>query len=175
MDDLQQQEARLWDYIDGTCSDTERIAIERLIADHAALRARYQELLELNRLLNGVELEEPSLRFSKNVMEEIARNHIAPAAQSYIDKKVVWGILIFFGTVITAFLAYGFTQVDWSTASSPKSAFGVDLSNVDYSRIFNNNFVNGFMMANVVLALMLFDRYLSNQKKRIRASQHPSV
>jgi len=31
--------------------------------------------------------------------------------------------------------------------------------------MFNNTFVNVFMMLNVILGLMLFDRYLSNKKK----------
>jgi hypothetical protein len=39
---------------------------------------------------------------------------------------------------------------------------------VDYSRMFNNSFVNLFMMANVVLGLMLLDRYLHMKRKKLR-------
>jgi len=37
---------------------------------------------------------------------------------------------------------------------------------VDYGRMFNNTFVNAFMMLNVVLGLMLFDRYLNSRRKK---------
>jgi hypothetical protein len=37
----------------------------------------------------------------------------------------------------------------------------------DYSRMFNNTFVNAFMMINVILGLFLFDRFLDNKKKRL--------
>jgi hypothetical protein len=36
---------------------------------------------------------------------------------------------------------------------------------VDYSGFFNNSFVNIFMMLNVVLGLMLLDRYLNMKRK----------
>ena len=32
--------------------------------------------------------------------------------------------------------------------------------------MFNNNLMNVFMMLNVVLGLILFDRYLSNKKSK---------
>jgi hypothetical protein len=34
--------------------------------------------------------------------------------------------------------------------------------------MFNNTFVNAFMMANVLLGLMLLDRYLSNKRKQFQ-------
>ena len=66
-------EARLWEYIDGLSVGEERSAVEQLIAENAAWKAKYQELLDMHQSLNLVELEQPSMRFTKNVMEEIAR------------------------------------------------------------------------------------------------------
>ncbi len=43
----------------------------------------------------------------------------------------------------------------------------IDLSKVDYGKFFNNTFVNVFMMMNVVLGLMLLDRYLAAKKKKV--------
>jgi hypothetical protein len=166
MDNLNEMEVRLWEYIDGFSSEAEKTGIEKLIAENAAWRAKYHELLEVHQSLNLVELEEPSLRFTKNVMEEIAKYHIAPATKTYINNKIIWSIGIFFITVIVSFVIYGIAQIDWTTAGDSKSAFGVDLTKVDYSKMFNNTFVNAFMMLNVVLGLMLFDRYLNNRKKQ---------
>ncbi len=158
----EEMEARIWAYIDGL-SEEENF-IEQLIRENTAWRAKYHELLELNQLLQATELEQPSMRFTKNVMEEITKVHIAPATKEYINKNIIRGIAAFFITVIVAFLVYGFSQVDW-TAGNSESPVGIDFSQVDYSKMFNNTFVNIFMMANVILGLMLLDRYLSSKKK----------
>jgi len=168
MDNLEEIEVRLWEYIDGFSKDDERPVIEKLIAENAEWRAKYHELLEVHQSLNLVELEEPSLRFTKNVMEEIAKYQIAPATKTYINNKVIWSIGIFFITMIVGFLIYGFAQIDWSVAGDSKSTLGIDLTKVDYSQMFNNNLMNGIMMLNVVLGLFLFDRYLSNKNKKLK-------
>jgi hypothetical protein len=167
MDNLDEMEARLWEYIDGGPTAEERPAIEKLIADNAAWKARYHELLEVHQSLSFVELEQPSLRFTKNVMEEITRYQIAPAAKTYINNKIVWGIGIFFFTMLAGFLVYGLAQIDWSAADDSGSTLGIDLNKVDYSKMFSNGFVNAFMMLNVILGLVLLDRYLNNKKKQL--------
>lgn len=167
----EEMEATLWSYIDGQCSDQERSAIERLIEEHAEWRAQYHELLALHQTLAENSLEEPSMRFTQNVMDEIARLQIAPATRNYINRRLIWGIGIFFIVLLLGYVVYGVAQIDWSSAESPKSTLGVDFNKVDYSQIFNNNFVNGFLMLNVVLGLMLLDRYLNAKKKQLSGRQ----
>ena len=58
-------ETRLWEFIDGFSSTEEKSVIEKLIAENAEWRAKYHELLEVHQSLNLVELEGPSLRFTK--------------------------------------------------------------------------------------------------------------
>jgi hypothetical protein len=159
-------EDRLWEYIDGSVSVEERTVIEKLLMDNRQWKDKHQELLEIHQLVHSSELEEPSLRFTKNVMEEIAKYQIAPATRTYIDKKIIWGIGIFFITLILGFLVYGFSQVNWATDAGDSRRI-VDVTNVDYSKFFNNTYVNVFMGINVVLALMLLDRYLASKKKNI--------
>lgn len=157
-------EDRLWNYIDGTSAASERPVIEQLLQSDAAWKAKYHELLEVNKLLQSSELEAPSLRFTKNIMEEIAKLHIAPATKTYINKKIIWGLAIFFITLVVGFLIYGFGQVDWTAKGDTK--LPVDLSKVDYSKFFNNTYVNVFMMINIILGLFLLDRYLANKRKK---------
>jgi hypothetical protein len=161
-------EVRLWEYIDGFSNDAGKSAIEKLIAENAEWKAKYHELLEVHESLNLVELEGPSMRFTKNVMEEIAKYQIAPATKTYINSKIIWGIGIFFIAMIVGFLIYGFAQIDWTVAGETKNPLGVDLTKVDYSRMFNNTLMNGVMMLNVILGLFLFDRYLSNKNKKLK-------
>ena len=158
-------EEKLWEYIDGMGTAAERSAIENLLVEHAAWRAKYNELLELHSLMDASELEQPSMRFTRNIMEEIAKYHIAPATRNYINKKIIWGIAAFFITVIVGFLVYAFSQAVPNTNIAGTGFGGVDFSQIDYSRVFSNNFVNAFMMLNIVLGLLLLDRYLAQQKK----------
>lgn len=168
MNNLDEMEIKLWEYIDGFSNDAEQSAIEKLIAENAEWKAKYHELLEVHQSLNMVELEAPSMRFTKNVMEEIAKYQIAPATKTYINSKIIWSIGIFFITMIVGFLVYGFAQIDWTVAGETQNPLGIDLTKVDYSRMFNNTLMNGIMMLNVILGLFLFDRYLSNKNKKLK-------
>lgn len=157
---------RLWEYIDGLGSVEGKTAIEKLLETNKEWKERYRELLELHQLVQSSALEEPSLRFTKNVMEEIAKYHIAPATKAYINNKIIWGLGIFFVTLLIGFLIYGFGQVDWGTKGD--NTLPIDISKVAYGKFFNNTYVNVFMMINVVLGLMLLDRYLASKRKKLQ-------
>lgn len=159
-------EVRLWEYIDGLSSESEKTVIEQLIQTNRAWKEKYGELLEVHQLMFSSELEAPSMRFTKNVMEEITKYQITPAAKTYIDKRVIWGIAIFFFTMIAGLLAYGFGQINWTSSDGTLGKY-VDLDKIDYTRFFNNTYMNVFMMVNVILGLMLFDRYLANKRKKL--------
>ena len=162
-------EQQLWAYIDGISTNEERSVVEKLLQNNFEWKNKYHELLEVNNLIRSSELEQPSMRFTKNVMEKIAQYHIAPATKNYINKKIIWGIAGFFFTLIAVFLIYGFSQVEWTSGTDSKYSIDLSrLSQVDYSKIFNNNFVNGFMMLNVLLGLVLLDRVLANKRKKFQ-------
>ena len=162
-------EQQLWAYIDGISSSEERTSIEKMLQSNLEWKNKYHELLEVHQLMNTAELEQPSMRFTKNVMEKIAQYNIAPATKNYINKRIIWGIAGFFFTLIIVFLIYGIAQVDWTSATDTKPSIDLSrLSQVDYSKIFNNNFVNGFMMVNVLLGLVLLDRVLANKRKKFQ-------
>ena len=165
MNQQQNIEQKLWSYIDDLSSKEEKSAIEKLLESNLEWKNKYHELLEVHQLMKDADLEQPSLRFTKNVMEEIVKLHIAPATKNYINKKIIWGIAAFFLTVIASFLIYGFGQIDWSTSNSTTDKY-IDFSKVDFSKFFNNNFVNAFMMVNVLLGLVLLDRFLANKRKK---------
>jgi len=59
---------RLWEFIDGQSSKEEKSAIEKLIETNKQWKEKYHELLELHQLVQSSSLEEPSLRFTRNVM-----------------------------------------------------------------------------------------------------------
>lgn len=119
-----------------------------------------------NDLLKSSELEAPSMRFSKNVMEEISKLHIAPATKNYINNKIIWGIGFFFIALLIGLLVYGFGQMEWTSGS--ESSISKNINKIDFSKFFNNSFVNAFMMINVILGLFLLDNYLNIKRKAFR-------
>ncbi len=159
-------EERLWNFIDGTISVDEKTLIEQLLQSNTEWKEKYDELLQINQLLHSSELEAPSLRFSKNVMEEISKLHIAPATKSYINKKIIWGIGFFFIAMLVGFLIYGFAQMGFT--GGEETTLSKDISKVDFSKFFSNTWVNAFMMINVVIGLILLDNYFSSKRKEFR-------
>jgi len=159
-------EERLWGYIDGTVTPDDKSIIDKLIKTNLEWKAKYQELLDVNDLLLHSELEAPSMRFTKNVMDEISKMQITPAAKKYINNKIIWGIGFFFITLVSVFLVYGFSQMEWTAGES--TVLPVNLPTLDVSKFFNNNLVNAFMMINIVLGLFLLDNFLSNKRKTYR-------
>ncbi len=167
-------EARLWEYIDGLSNPEEKTAIEKLIEANLEWRRKYKELLEVHQLMTSSELEMPSMRFTRNVMDEIARYQVAPATKSYINKRIIWGIGIFFLVMITGFLVYGFSQVNWSAPSTGSSPIQDELNKLpkyDWSKFMSSTYTNIFMMINVVLGLILFDMYLQGKKEKAKQQQ----
>src|SRR5262245_38941404 len=136
MNELNMEE-RLWEFIDGNNSEEERSVIEKLLESNQQWREKYHELLEVNNLMKTSSLEEPSMRFTKNVMEEIAKYHIAPATKTYINNKIIFGLGLFFISILVGFLIYGFGQIEW-TADGGNSSLPFDISKIDFSKFFNN-------------------------------------
>ena len=162
----EQMDIRLWEYMDGIATAPERTVIERLLQEDDAWKKRYAELLQLNQEIGSSELEQPSMRFTRTVMEEIARLHITPAARSYINNRIIWGIGLFFILMLAGILVYGFGQM-LSDPGDPGD-ISKNIPKMDFSRFFNNNLVNVLMMVNLVIGLFLFDNYLTGKRKKFR-------
>jgi hypothetical protein len=163
-------EDRLWDYIDGSGNAEEKSFVEQLIATQEAWRKKYHELLDVHQLMNtSLELDEPSMRFSQNVMEEIAKYQITPATKTYINKKVIYGIGIFFVAMIAGMLIYGLGQINWTDSGSSNDLLSkYNPGKIDFSKFFNNTYTSIFMMVNVVMGLMLLDMWLGKKRKELQ-------
>lgn len=163
MNEELQMEMRLWDYIDGNIDAAQKMQIEELLCTDARWQNVYKQLLQINQMLHDdLELEEPSMRFTKNVMEEISKLKIAPATKNYINKKIINGIAAFFMLVIGGLLLYFLTQINWSFGSNGGLPF--DASKLDVSKYLNKQALQIFVMINAVLALILLDKILLRKR-----------
>ena len=166
----EQMDVQLWNYIDGRANQEEVSLVESMIVTDAVWQKKYKELLEVNQLLKtDVELEQPSMRFSKNVMEQIVGLQPARATVKYINKHIIRSIAAFFILTISGFLVYTFSTVEWASASGA-SPLPFDLNKLNpgqlnFSRLMSSTWINMILMVNVVLGLMLLDTYLRRKKR----------
>jgi hypothetical protein len=162
----QEMEKLIWEYIDGHCTPVEKELITRHLSEDPAWQVRYNELMSFHELLQKEELDMPSLRFTKNVMEEIAKYHVAPATKNYINKNVIRGITAFFLVMIGGLFIYFLGQIHWAGNSSETllPAYNLDASKLNWGKVLNSTYVNIFIGINVILGLILVDKYMQGKK-----------
>jgi hypothetical protein len=166
MNSEQHIEDRIWEYIDGNLPADEQSFVANLVQTNQAWREKYAELLQVHNLMQeSLELDEPSMSFSRNVMEEISRLQITPATKRYINEKVIWGIGGFLILSIIGFIAYAFSQASWTTGT--KSILPYNIESMNFDKLFNSAYTNVFLMINTVLGLVLLDMYLNSKKKKM--------
>ncbi len=166
--DTQQMEEKIWGYIDGSSLNDEVAFVEQMIATDATWRAKYCELKEINQLLKAdMELEQPSMRFSMNVMDQLKGLQPAPATKQYINKTIIRTIAAFFILTIVGFLIYGFTVIDWSYSSENGASYQLPSMSFDYKLFFSSTWVNVVLMLSVVMGLLYLDNYLRRTKKAV--------
>lgn len=164
----QQMEEKIWGYIDGSSAKEEIAFVEQMIATDAIWRAKYSELIEINQLLKAdMELEQPSMRFSMNVMDQLQGLQPAPATKQYINKIIIRTIALFFIVTIVGFLIYSFILIDWSSSTSTADSYQLPSMSFDYKLLLNSTWLNVLLMLNVVMGLLYLDNYLRRNKKAV--------
>ena len=161
----------IWAYIDGTCDEAEQQRIAGLIATDAVWQSQYQELRLLNEALNGsLEMDQPSMRFTKDVMDIVATTHIARPASTFINPLVIKGIAAFFIISIALFTGYVVLNVQWHRPSKTFLNLS-DLSldhmtrNMHLEQLLSNATINVVLGCTVVLGLVFLDSVLRKSRK----------
>jgi len=155
-------EQRIWDYLDGTGTDQQRELTRQLIDSDPEFRALYEELRSIHLTVSSLDLDEPSMSFNRNVMEKIQLEFVPGSVKSLIDKRIIYGITAFFLITITVLLGFLFYQTDWSGQSSfdmPE----YKMPEIDTSKYLNSTLINIFFFADIIIALYLFDGFLSKR------------
>src|ERR1700744_1090875 len=140
-------EEKLWNYIDGTCSEEEQKAIGTLIAQDETYKRKYEELLALNQEFFKMELDEPPMAFTYNVMEGIRAEHAQQPLKSAINKRIIKGIGIFFIVTITLALLFAMSNIHLSSSGNKLGATSLDI-NIHLPNIknyFTPGVIEGFL------------------------------
>jgi len=158
----EQMEMELWGYIDGTCEQADTHRIANLIATRADWKNKYEELRAFNAALaEHMETEQPSMRFSKDVMDAISKTQIAPATDKYINPFIIRSIATFFIATIAVAIGYLLLSVKWDSPST--NALNVPTMHME--RLFNATTLNVTIALTVVLGLVLLDGILRRNNK----------
>jgi len=160
---MTKQEEQLWNYIDGFCTNTEKAEIEAKLATDTAFRQLYIQLLEVNKqLATHLEIDEPSMSFTRNIMEQV-QHEIAPMKlKTKVDKRIIYVIGGFFSLTLLAVLVYAFAT------ATPNFTFEMPSINLetDIQPLLTLTALKIFLFVDAVLLLIYFDSYLRRKSKR---------
>lgn len=161
-------EEKLWDYIDGTCTADERATIDELLTHDEAYQQKYLELLALNREIAAMELDEPPMAFTYNVMETIRADYAKQPLKARINKNIIKIISGFFIVTIVGLFIIMLANINWSAGAPVSSTVATPFRMPGFTKLFTGGIFKGFMFFDVVLGLFLFDSLL---RKRTVAKQ----
>jgi hypothetical protein len=155
-------EEKLWNYIDGNCTPDEYQAISAQIASNEVYNYKYQELLSLNSEFSAMDLDEPAMAFTYNVIEAIRTEEAKKPLKAAVNKRIIISIAVFFTLTILALLAYTFANIDWAGQRVP--TLTTDYKLPEIKSFITKPVIQGFFFFDTILALFLFDAYLRRKK-----------
>ncbi|WP_316795999.1 hypothetical protein [Pedobacter agri] len=152
-------EQQLWNYIDGNLDATEVKAIEEKINSDVEIKLQYEELMNLNLAFGKIELDEPSMSFTRNVMESVALQPAPVALKTKLNTNIIYGIGGFFIISLLALFGYAIFNIDFKTAD-----FDLKL-NADFNldKYITPTMLYIFLFADLVIGLVFLD-YLLRKK-----------
>jgi hypothetical protein len=157
-------EQQLWDYIDGNLDESSKKAIEEKIESDAEIKSQYEDLLKLNLVFGEVDLDEPSMSFTRNVMESVALVPAPVAMKTKVDKKIIYSIGGFF--VISLVALFGYVLYN-SNLSIPNLDLNVDFD-LNLDQYISSTTVYSFLFADLVIGLIFLDQFLRKKVAQIK-------
>jgi hypothetical protein len=162
-------EEKIWDYIDGLASQQEREELEAFLSQNPLAQQQFEELSMLNVDFKDLELDEPSMSFSANIMREIN----APLSKkASIDKRIIYAIGGFFGLAMLSCVIIVLGEINWSAGAdfslNIDDQIGSISQSLQFSTPFKSYLLYGFLMFDIAVALIFFDQYL--RKKDVVAN-----
>eukprot|EP01012_Entosiphon_sulcatum_P014584 TRINITY_DN195_c0_g2_i1.p2 TRINITY_DN195_c0_g2~~TRINITY_DN195_c0_g2_i1.p2 ORF type:complete len:160 (-),score=26.02 TRINITY_DN195_c0_g2_i1:915-1394(-) len=149
-------EQQLWDYIDGNLHGLAKKAIEEKIDSDPEIKSQYEDLLKLNSVFAELDLDEPSMSFTRNVMESVALVPAPVALKTQVDKRIIYSIGGFF--VISLLALFGYVLYN-SNISLPKFDLDANL-NFNMDKYITPTVLYSFLFIDLVIGLVFLDQFL---------------
>lgn len=150
-------EEDIWAYIDDACEPAERLEIEAKIASDPEYHRLHGELMQVHLMISAEELEEPSMSFTRNVMEHVKLEIPPVALKTKVDNRIIYSIAAFFMLSILAVFIYALANSNYSMSAFKLPELNVNLAMSPEATNFS---VKAFLFLDLALALVYFDRFL---------------
>ena len=160
MDKNVPDEQLIWMLIDGELSAEQKKQVEDLIENEPAWKACYNSLSQLDSLMATVDTEQPSMRFTQNVMDEIANHSVAPSSKSYVNKKVILTIAVFLGFALAASIV-GIISL---LSVSANGGGNLTLAKWDFASFPAGACLNAMILLNLLFGYLWIAQYLHLKK-----------
>jgi hypothetical protein len=113
---------------------------------------------KLAALLKDMEMEEPSMSFTRNVMDQIDLEIPPVALSTKVDQRIIIGIASVFILAIMVVFGYALMESTF-TYTLPR----IDLQ-IDLNETAKSNILKAFLFVDLVIALLYFDRLLRTKR-----------
>ncbi|PZP49074.1 MAG: hypothetical protein DI598_08700 [Pseudopedobacter saltans] len=165
----------LWRFFHKDLSEQESVSVQQMLDRNEDWLNAYTQLSESENQLFALDIEMPSMRFSKNVMEAIGAEHVARPVKSYINTKIIKALGWGFVTIIVACLVYAFSQVKWisnsSTESKPMELPKMPRIDVNWNFTQGGTWLYVFFAIVLVCIFVIVDKFL-HSKRQYKTQQH---
>lgn len=161
-------EERIQDYLDGICSQSEAAEVLNKINTDGEWKERYEALQAVHTLLaHDLETMQPSMRFTKNVMEEVSGLTIAKPVRLRNNPWIFRSAGGILGTLLLYVMVQMFGQIDLSSAgkSSPIPMPTVSMPEVNWGQYLGGGTTLLLFMICTVLGFVLLDKWLTSRRK----------
>ena len=153
-------EEQMWDIIDGIATPDVKAQHDLLLKSDAVYKADFDKLMHLQMQLLKLDLEEPSMRFTQNILDKVT-----PSVKTVVKPdKVVRGFLLGMGILACAII--GFTVVmgggQGNTPATGVASFFQNTFSSDkiFSGLYSSSLFPIFMLINTFLLYMIVDKWV---------------
>jgi hypothetical protein len=152
-------EQEIWNYIDGNCTLLQKEKIEEELKNNIEYKKCYLTCKAINEQLIGLELEAPSMSFTRNVMDSVKADPQSFALKTKVNAKIVFAIASLFVFAFVFLFSYAISRIDFTAHNFS--------SNFDFSMLVksltNPMSIKIFLFVDVALMLVFLDSYFRKQ------------
>jgi len=157
-------EEQIWEYIDGELSGKEREAVAKKIADDNAYATVYVEMLELHKLMAAVELDEPSMSFTRNIMDQVNLEMAPMALKTKVDKRIIYSLTAIFLAAIVGVSWFTIAYTHFPALPLPSLSLPSFDYNINIEEFVSPLTLQIFFFIDILLALLYLDRLYRSKK-----------
>lgn len=153
-------EELLWDYLDGRCMPEIKLKIETRLLTDDEFRRSYEELSSLHHTLQGMESDEPSMSFSRNVMDRVLLEPAPVTMKTHVDRRIIYGIGLILTAGLVAMLGYAIANSNWDR----ESYISIPKVSMNWGKYINSGSITAFLFVDVAIGLLYIDSLLRKGK-----------